>query len=34
MMVVQKGARLSVQPVTKAEYDVVVRLGRGKTAIT
>jgi predicted RNA-binding protein with PUA-like domain len=28
MKVVQKGSRLSVQPVTKAEYDVVVRLGR------
>ncbi len=28
MMVTQKGSRLSVQPVTKAEYDVVVRLGR------
>ena len=28
MMVVQKGSRLSVQPVTKAEYDVVARLGR------
>ena len=28
MMVVQKGSRLSVQPVTKAEYDIVVTLGR------
>ena len=28
MKVTQKGSRLSVQPVTKAEYDVVVRLGR------
>jgi predicted RNA-binding protein with PUA-like domain len=28
MMVVQKGSRLSVQPATKAEYDIVVRLGR------
>jgi predicted RNA-binding protein with PUA-like domain len=28
MMETQKGSRLSVQPVTKAEYDVVVRLGR------
>ena len=28
MMVTQKGSRLSVQPVTKGEYDVVVRLGR------
>jgi predicted RNA-binding protein with PUA-like domain len=30
MMVVQKGARLSVQPVTTAEYDLVVRLGRAR----
>ena len=29
MMVTQKGSRLSVQPVTRAEYDIVVRLGRG-----
>ena len=28
MQVVQKGSRLSVQPVTKREYDIVVRLGR------
>jgi predicted RNA-binding protein with PUA-like domain len=28
MMVVQRGARLSVQPVTKAEYDAVVKMGR------
>ena len=28
MMVTQKGSRLSVQPVTKTEYDIVVRLGR------
>ncbi|HEY5610987.1 MAG TPA: EVE domain-containing protein [Thermoanaerobaculia bacterium] len=28
MMVVQRGSRLSVQPVTKGEYDIVVRLGR------
>ena len=28
MMVVQKGSRLSVQPVTKQEYDIVVSLGR------
>ena len=27
MMVTQKGSRLSVQPVTKAESDIVVRLG-------
>jgi predicted RNA-binding protein with PUA-like domain len=31
MMVTQKGSRLSVQPVTKAEYDIVVRLGRQKS---
>ena len=30
MMVTQKGSRLSVQPVTKAEYDIVVKLGRKK----
>jgi predicted RNA-binding protein with PUA-like domain len=30
MVVTQKGSRLSVQPVTKAEYDIVVKLGRGK----
>lgn len=29
MMVTQKGSRLSIQPVTRAEYDIVVRLGRG-----
>ena len=28
MMVTRKGSRLSVQPVTKAEYDIVTRLGR------
>jgi len=28
MRVTQKGSRLSVQPVTKAEYDIVVKLGR------
>lgn len=28
MMVTRKGSRLSVQPVTPSEYDVVVRLGR------
>jgi len=30
MMVTQKGSRLSVQVVTKAEFDTVVRLGRRK----
>ena len=28
MMVIKKGSRLSIQPVTKAEYDIVVLLGR------
>ena len=28
MMVTKKGSRLSVQPVTKAEYEIVARLGR------
>jgi predicted RNA-binding protein with PUA-like domain len=28
MVVTQKGSRLSVQPVTKDEYDIVTRLGR------
>jgi predicted RNA-binding protein with PUA-like domain len=28
MLVNQKGSRLSVQPVTKAEYDIVVKLAR------
>ncbi len=28
MMVTRKGSRLSVQPVTRKEYDLVVRLGR------
>ncbi len=28
MMVVQKGSRLSVQPVTKKQFDEVVRMGR------
>ena len=28
MMVTKKGSRLSVQPVTRAEYDIVVKLGR------
>jgi len=30
MVVTRKGSRLSVQPVTKAEYDIVVRLGRAR----
>jgi predicted RNA-binding protein with PUA-like domain len=28
MMVIRKGSRLSVQPVTRAEYAIVARLGR------
>ena len=32
MMVTKKGSRLSVQPVTRAEYDVVAALGRGAGA--
>ncbi|HKO56533.1 MAG TPA: EVE domain-containing protein, partial [Thermoanaerobaculia bacterium] len=28
MVVTRKGSRLSVQPVTKKEFDIVVRLGR------
>jgi predicted RNA-binding protein with PUA-like domain len=28
MVVTKKGSRLSIQPVTKAEFDIVVRLGR------
>ena len=29
MVVVKKGTRLSVQPVSKSEFDIVVKLGRG-----
>ena len=32
MMVTKRGSRLSVQPATKAEYDIVVTLGRRTTA--
>ena len=28
MVVTRKGSRLSIQPVTKAEYEIVARLGR------
>jgi len=28
MMVTKKGMRLSIQPVTKSEFDIVVKLGR------
>ncbi len=31
MMVTRKGARLSVQPVTKDEFDIVVTLGRARS---
>ena len=30
MVVTQKGSRLSVQPVTKSEFDIVTKLGRGR----
>src|SRR6185369_16754484 len=30
MVVTKKGSRLSIQPVTRAEYDIVCRLGRAK----
>jgi len=30
MMVTQKGSRLSVQPATRSEYDIVTRLGRSR----
>ena len=33
MVVVQKGSRLSVQPVTPAEFDIVVRLARDGAAV-
>ena len=31
MVVTRKGSRLSIQPVTRSEYDIVVRLGRKRT---
>ena len=31
MMVTKKGSRLSIQPVAKAEFDIVVRLGKKAT---
>ena len=30
MVVTKKGSRLSVQPVTKAEYEIVVKMGKRK----
>jgi predicted RNA-binding protein with PUA-like domain len=32
MVVTQKGSRLSVQPVTKEEFDIVLKLGRKKAS--
>jgi predicted RNA-binding protein with PUA-like domain len=32
MMVIRKGSRLSVQPVTRAEFAIVTRLGRRTSA--
>ena len=29
MMVIRKGSRLSVQPVTRSEFEIVSRIGRG-----
>jgi predicted RNA-binding protein with PUA-like domain len=29
MMVIKKGSRLSIQPVTRSEFNIVSRLGRG-----
>ena len=34
MMVTRKGSRLSVQPVTKAEYDIVVKLGQSRRVVS
>jgi predicted RNA-binding protein with PUA-like domain len=31
MVVTKKGSRLSIQPVTKGEFDIVVKLGRKKS---
>jgi predicted RNA-binding protein with PUA-like domain len=30
MVVTKKGSRLSIQPVTKSEFDIVRKLGRSK----
>jgi predicted RNA-binding protein with PUA-like domain len=30
MVVTKKGSRLSIQPVTKSEFDIVVKLGKKK----
>ena len=34
MMVIKKGSRLSIQPVTKAEFAIVSRLGRARAEAT
>ena len=34
MMVIKKGSRLSIQPVTRAEFDIVSRLGRARRKAT
>jgi predicted RNA-binding protein with PUA-like domain len=34
MMVIRKGSRLSIQPVTRAEFDIVSRLGRSTREAT
>jgi predicted RNA-binding protein with PUA-like domain len=31
MVVTKKGSRLSIQPVTKSEFDIVVKLGKRKS---
>lgn len=31
MVVTQKGSRLSIQPVTKSEFDIVVKMGHGRS---
>ncbi|MEO6213996.1 MAG: EVE domain-containing protein [Vicinamibacterales bacterium] len=31
MVVTKKGSRLSIQPVTKSEFDIVRRLGKGRS---
>ena len=34
MLVIRKGSRLSIQPVTRAEFDIVSRLGRATRQAT
>jgi predicted RNA-binding protein with PUA-like domain len=31
MVVTQKGSRLSIQPVTKSEFEIVVKLGHARS---